>query len=115
MEIVDIWRLFQQWAEHGNSGDLELDADGSGGIRAHEWQGDHDRSELVVSWSSLADGIKTLTAELTSGCPSMRAFNTSSTRMRRRIRQRLLDSMLLPPVTAAAEAAGGQATKQQAP
>ena len=74
MELLELWELFKKWHEQGNEGDLELAPDGSGGIRISEMQGDSYHEELVVSWGDLAEGVKVLTAQLTSNCPAMREY-----------------------------------------
>ncbi|MBY0548632.1 MAG: hypothetical protein K2W95_15280 [Candidatus Obscuribacterales bacterium] len=85
MELLELWRLFQQWGEHGNSGHLELESDGSGGIRMADPDIDSMRSDLVVSWNTHAEGVIALTEQLTSGCPAASVFYRSC-RPRRRNR-----------------------------
>jgi hypothetical protein len=85
MEIAELYRLYQQWGEHGNSGTLELDTDGSGGIRMSD--PDDFSGRLVVSWSSLEDGVRILLEQLTSGCPAASEYYRSI-RPRQRTRTR---------------------------
>lgn len=77
MELLELWRLFQQWGEHGNAGRLELENDGSGGIRMDDPDINSSNSSLVVSWNTHADGVIALTEQLTSGCPAASAFYLS--------------------------------------
>jgi hypothetical protein len=65
--------LYLEWAQL-ESGTLELDSDGSGGIRCREWMGDWEANELILSWSTTQEGIAVLRQELDQGRPSARAF-----------------------------------------
>lgn len=99
-EVAQLFILYQQWAV-GESGTLELDENGAGGIRMTIDLGDSSRDDLVVHWNTLAEGIAALRKEIDEHRPGARKFyqqNCPRTRERMRRRDRQTARLGLAPV-----------------
>lgn len=87
-EIVQLYTLYQEWSS-SESGTLELDENGAGGIRMCIHFGDSSRDDLVVHWNSLAEGIAVLRREIDEHRPGARKFNEENCpHTRQRLEQR---------------------------